>query len=268
MVPGTPAPGDVWAALHSVRRSGPLVHNITNYVAMDLSANVLLAAGASPAMVHARDEAAEFAGIAGALVVNIGTLSPEWVAAMLDAATVARDRGIPWVLDPVAVGATSYRTRTASDLLALRPAVIRGNASEILALAGAAGRGKGVDSTDSSSDAVDAAGELATKTGAVVAVTGEIDVVTDGRRSVQVAGGHPLMARVTAMGCAASAVTGAFAAVVDDLFLATAAALAVLGLAGARAAVDAPGPGTLRWRLLDELHMLDEATVLEGTRIS
>jgi hydroxyethylthiazole kinase len=268
MTPGTPTPSDVWAALHAVRRTGPLVHNLTNYVAMDLSANVLLAAGASPAMVHAREEAAEFAGIAGAVVVNIGTLSPEWVASMLDAAGVARDRGTPWVLDPVAAGATSYRTKTAADLMALRPTVVRGNASEILALAGTAGGGKGVDSTDASSDAADAAADLARRSGAVVAVTGEVDVVTDGRRSVHVFGGDPLMARVTAMGCAASALTGAFAAVVDDAFVATAAALAVFGLAGARAAAGAAGPGTLRWRLLDELHTLDEAAVVAGTRIT
>jgi hydroxyethylthiazole kinase len=268
MVALAPSPAEVWAVYDDVRRAGPLVHNITNYVAMDLSANVLLAAGASPAMVHAREEAAEFAQLASALVVNIGTLSPDWAEAMLDAARVAGGRSIPWVLDPVAVGATAFRVKTATDLLPLRPTVVRGNASEILALAGAAGRGKGVDSTDESTDAVEAATELATRTGGVVAVTGAVDVVTDGRTTLRVVGGDPLMARVTAMGCAASAMVGAFAAVADEPLVATASALAVFGLAGERAAGAAEGPGSMRWRLLDELHGLDEQAVLAGVRIS
>lgn len=267
MAASVPTPADVWAALDAVRRAGPLVHNLTNYVAMDLSANALLAAGASPAMVHAREEAAEFAGLASAVVVNIGTLSPAWVESMVDAARVAGERGIPWVLDPVAVGATSFRTKAGTDLLALAPTVVRGNASEILALAGAAGRGKGVDSTDQSTDAIDAAAQLARQTGGVVAVTGEVDVVSDGAHTVRVAGGDPLMARVTAMGCAASALVGAFAAVVDDPLRAAVSALSVFGLAGERAAAGAAGPGSLRWRLLDELYALDERTVLDGTRI-
>ncbi|NDL60857.1 hydroxyethylthiazole kinase [Phytoactinopolyspora mesophila] len=268
MAATAPSPADVWAAYDDVRRAGPLVHNITNYVAMDLSANVLLAAGASPAMVHAREEAAEFAQLAGAVVVNIGTLSPEWAESMLGAARVASERRVPWVLDPVAVGATAYRVKVATDLLPLRPTVVRGNASEILALAGAAGRGKGVDSTDESADAVEAAIELAARTGGVVAVTGDVDIVTDGRNTLRVEGGDPLMARVTAMGCAASAMVGAFVATAAEPMVATASALAVFGLAGERAAAQAAGPGSLRWRLLDELHGLDEQSVLDGVRIS
>ncbi|NEE00772.1 hydroxyethylthiazole kinase [Phytoactinopolyspora halotolerans] len=263
-----PTPADVWAAFDAMRQQGPLVQNITNYVAMDLSANALLAAGASPAMVHAREEAADFAGIAGAVVVNIGTLSPSWVESMHDAARVARERGTPWVLDPVAAGATSYRTKTAAELLELNPTVVRGNASEILALAGAAGSGKGVDSTDASSAAVDAAADLAGRTGGVVAVTGDVDVVTDGTRTVRVTGGDPMMAKVTAMGCAASAIVGAFLATADEPLLATVCALAVFGLAGERAAVGSPGPGTLRWRLLDELYTLNERAVISGVRLS
>jgi hydroxyethylthiazole kinase len=150
-----------------------LVHNITNFVAMDVSANCLLALGASPAMVHAEEEVEDFVAIACALVVNIGTLSPPWVAAMARAAARARALGRPWVLDPVGAGATSYRTRTALELIGLHPTVIRGNASEILALAGAAaGPTKGVDSTHGTDEAVDAAAQLARSSGAVVAVTG------------------------------------------------------------------------------------------------
>lgn len=260
-------PAMVWSAIDAVRQANPLVHNLTNYVAMDLSANVLLAAGASPAMVHAREEAGEFAGLSQALVVNIGTLSGHWAEAMVQAADVATERGLPWVLDPVAVGATSFRTKVASDLVARRPTVVRGNASEILSLAGAAGRGRGVDSTDTADDAVQAAAELAGRTGGVVAVTGAVDVVTDGQRTWQVSGGHPLMSRITAMGCAASALVGAFLAVDEDAQAATSAALAILGLAGERAAAGSAGPGSLRWALLDELYALDEPTVLDGVRI-
>lgn len=269
------SPEHVWSAFDDVRRGTPLVHNITNYVAMDLSANVLLAAGASPAMVHAVEEAGEFAGIASALVVNIGTLSPPWVEAMGVAAGVAGDRGIPWVLDPVAVGATTYRTSVATDLLAARPTIVRGNASEILALAGAAGvgpsgggGGRGVDSTDTTDAALDAAAALASHLGCVVAVTGEVDVVTDGSRTIRVAGGDPLVTRITAVGCSVSALVAAFATTGTDRLTTTAAALAVMNVAVERAAVDAPGPGTLRVRLLDELYALDEKAVLSGARVS
>ncbi len=262
------SPLDVWTAFAAVREQGPLVHNITNYVAMDLSANALLAAGASPAMVHALEEAADFASIADAVVINIGTLSPPWVEAMHAAASTASERGIPWILDPVGVGATPYRTKTATDLLERNPSVVRANASEILALVGAAEGGKGVDSAHEAADAVEAARELAVRTGGIVAVTGAADVVTDGRTTVTVRGGHPMMSRITALGCAASALVGAFAAVEPDRLTATTAALAILGGAGERAATNSPGPGTLRLRLLDELPTLDERAVSVGVRLT
>lgn len=270
------SPEAVWSAFAELRRTTPLVHNITNYVAMDLSANVLLAAGASPAMVHAVEEAGEFAGIASALVVNIGTLSPAWVEAMGVAARVAHDRGIPWVLDPVAAGATSYRTSTAVELLDIGPTIVRGNASEILALAGAAGvsldgdgaAGRGVDSTHSADAAVDAAAALAKHTGGVVAVTGEVDVTTDGTRTVRVAGGDPLVTKITAVGCSLSALVAGFATVGADRLVTTAAAMAVMSVAVERAAAGADGPGSLRVRLLDELHSLDEKAVLTGARLT
>jgi hydroxyethylthiazole kinase len=262
------SPLDVWTGLAAVRERGPLVHNLTNYVAMDLSANALLAAGASPAMIHAQEEAADFARIADAVVVNIGTLSPPWVEAMHAAAAVATERAVPWVLDPVGVGATPYRTKAAIDLLEQRPTVVRGNASEILALAGAAEGGKGVDSAHQAADAVDAARELAGRTAGVVAVTGASDVVTDGTATVTVHGGHPMMSRITALGCAASALVGAFAAVGDDTLRATVSALAILGVAGERAATAAAGPGSLRWHILDELHTLEQRAVEVGVRLT
>jgi len=256
-----------FAALVALRATRPLVQNITNYVAMTISANVLLALGASPAMVHAPEESAEFAAISNALVVNIGTLSPPWVEGMRRAIGKMRELGKPWVLDPVGCGATAYRTGIAVELAALGPAVIRGNASEIMSLAGASGAGgKGVDSTDSSDAALDAARALALDTGAVVAVTGETDYVTDGTTLVAITGGHALMPLSTALGCALSATVGAFASVRPPLE-ATVAALAVYGAAGAEAGARVTGPGHLPAELLDALHSIDAAAIARNASI-
>ena len=259
----------VCSSLSKVREHAPLVHNITNYVVMNSTANALLAVGASPAMVHSAEEVEAFAGIADALVVNIGTLSPSWVAAMKLAADRAADRPIPWVLDPVAAGATAYRTAVARALADRRPAVIRGNASEILALAGAAaGPTRGVDSTDSADAAVEAARALARDRRTVVAVTGETDHVTDGDRLVSVSNGSRLMTRVTGTGCAATALIGAFLAVEPDPLAAAAHALTVFGVAGEMAAGEASGPGSLQVALLDALHRLDRDDLSGRARLS
>ncbi len=259
---------EVWEAVERVRAGAPLVHNITNYVAMDVTANALLAAGASPAMVHAGDEAADFTAISQALVINIGTLSPAWVAAMRSAVDAAGRLGKPWVLDPVGAGATPYRTAVARELAALRPAVIRGNASEILALGGADGRPRGVDSVDPAEAALETARGQAAGWSTVVAVSGAVDHVTDGTRVLRVHNGHPLMTRVTALGCTATALTGALLAVGLDPLRSAAGALAVLGLCGERAAARSAGPGTLRLHLIDELSTLDADTFREGARMS
>jgi hydroxyethylthiazole kinase len=256
-----------WETLQELRRVSPLVHNITNYVAMDVSANALLALGASPAMVHAEEEVEEFVALSHALVVNIGTLSPAWVGAMTRAARQAVALGKPWVLDPVGAGATLYRTSAARDLARLGPTVVRGNASEILALAGAsAAPTRGVDSVHGAADAVEVARDLARDLRCVVAVTGATDYVTDGTRVLRVENGHPMMTRVTGLGCTATALTGAFLAVQPDPVVAAAQALGVLGLCGEIAARGSDGPGTLRLRILDSLYNLD-GDVLEGIRI-
>lgn len=247
---------DTWAVLQRLRERSPLVHSITNYVSMDVTANVLLAIGAAPAMVHAAEEVEEFVAIADALVVNIGTLSPPWVDAMHLAAEKAVALGKPWVLDPVGAGATKYRTDTARDLAARKPTVIRGNASEILALEGAAQATRGVDSAHASSDALASARSLARQLGCVVAVTGAVDFVTDGKRTLSISNGVVMMTRVTALGCSATALVAAFAAVHDDPLMATVAALGVLGVAGEIAARDWPGPGTFRAKLLDALYVI------------
>jgi hydroxyethylthiazole kinase len=257
-----------FSILDQVRARKPLVHNITNYVVMNNTANALLALGASPAMVHAIEEVEEFVVLSQALVVNIGTLSKAWVKSMHIAADTANGRGIPWVLDPVGAGATAFRTDTATDLALLRPACIRGNASEIMVLAGAtADKTRGVDSTRGSADAVEAARRLAKSTGSIVAVTGAVDYVTDGAQLIALANGHPLMARVTGLGCTATALVGAALAVEKDRLAAVAAGLSFLAIAGEIAAEKSPGPGSLQLHLLDALYQLDAVTLQRRLKI-
>jgi len=258
----------VAAAFDALRAARPLVHNITNYVAMNVAANVLLALGASPAMVHAREEVEDFVVLSGALAINIGTLSPPWVEAMKLAAAKAVKSRIPWVLDPVGCGATPYRTRVSAELAAMKPAVIRGNAGEIMSLAGeAAGGVRGVDSLAASDAAVEAARALANTTGAVVAVTGETDYVTDGATIVAVTGGHALMPLSTALGCALTATVAAFAAVRPP-FEATVAALAVYAAAGAEAASRCRGPGHLPAELCDALYAMNATLLARRAKIA
>jgi hydroxyethylthiazole kinase len=265
-------PETSWAALRALRDKRPLVHQITNYVAMEVSANALLAVGGSPAMIHAVEEAADFARIADAVVVNVGTLSPRWVEGMQAAMEAAALAGIPRVLDPVGVGATPYRTREAAALLTLGPTVVRANASEVLALAGDCGlgpatAGQGVDATHDSLLAREAAQALARRFGVIVAVSGPVDLITDGARIALVRNGHPLMARVTALGCALSGLVGGFLASWPDPLEACVAAFVVFGLAGEQAAAKAQGPGSLAMHLLDALYVMDEATLVSGARV-
>lgn len=252
--------------LHEMRARTPLVHNITNYVAMNIMANVLLAAGASPAMVHAHEEVEEFAGLAQALTLNIGTLDAPWAASMERAAAHMEALGRPWVLDPVGVGATRFRQEVTARLLRHRPAVIRGNASEILALAGSTATGRGADTADSVAAAEGAARALAGRFGTIVAVSGPEDYVTDGQAGWRVAGGHALMPRVTALGCALNGVIAAFLPGQPAL-PATMAALAYYGLAGARAGERAAGPGGFQPAFLDALYALTPAELSAGAQV-
>lgn len=260
---------EVVAALNRIRQDHPLVHNITNFVVMNFTANALLALGASPVMAHAPEEVEEMVGLAGALVVNIGTLSSAWVDSMLKAANAALDRSVPVVLDPVGAGATRFRTDSARRILdSARVAVVRGNASEILALAGNKGTTKGVDSVLGSSEAKQAASELAKKYETIVAVTGAEDFVTNGYREAHIGNGHPLMGRITGTGCAASSITGAFCAVSKDPFAAAIGALVAFGIAGELAAQSNPGPGSFQPLLLDALDSIDPAAIRKMARIS
>ncbi len=242
--------------LGQMRQARPLVHNITNFVVMNWTANVLLAAGASPAMVHAPEEAGDFAAIAGALVINIGTLDAGFVKGMNKAVASARAHNIPWVLDPVGVGATAYRQRVCGKLAGLGPAVIRGNAGEIIALAGlGTASGKGVDSLVGSNQALEAARALSARTGAVVAVTGETDLVVQGDEVFEIEGGDAMSQAVTGTGCAATAIIGACLAVAPPLEAAI-AGLSLMKAAATRAAKRSEGPGSFAPAFLDALHAL------------
>jgi hydroxyethylthiazole kinase len=267
-------PSDLWSDVSAVRSQAPLVHSITNLVVINFNANVLLAAGASPVMAHAHEEVADMVGIAQALVLNIGTLDAYWVESMKLALTAARARGVPVVLDPVGAGATPYRTRVVEDLLALSaPAVIRGNGSEIMSVAGSAGRTRGVDSTASGDRALDSARSLSQQLGSVVCVSGAIDQVVDARggRWARLGNGHAWMTKVTGMGCSATALIGALLAVSSDPFRATVAAMALFGIAGELAVEElharAHGVGGLQTGLIDSLQLLDETTFVRRLKL-
>jgi hydroxyethylthiazole kinase len=254
--------------LKKVRETKPLVHNITNYVVMNFTANILLAAGASPVMAHAENEVEEMVSFAKALVLNIGTLDNAWIASMIKAGRKATALGVPIILDPVGAGATKLRTETAKRILdETHVSLVRGNASEILALGGAVAKAHGVDAADSVDAAAARAIGLARELGVPVAITGAVDFITDGKRVVRVANGHPLMGRVTGTGCGATAIIGAFAAVDSNPVSAAATALAYYGLAGEHAADGAAGPGSFLVRFLDALSALTLEEVMYGCRI-
>jgi hydroxyethylthiazole kinase len=256
--------------LRDLRKRKPLVHQITNYVVMNETANATLALGALPVMAHAREEVEEMVALAGALVLNIGTLSPHWVDAMLLAGKAANERGIPVVLDPVGAGATRYRTETARRLLdEVKVAVLRGNQGEVATLVGVEAEVRGVESIGAGSEPADLARTAARNLGLVAAVTGVVDHVSDGDRVLAVANGHELLAAVTGTGCMSSAITGCFLAVATDRPLeAAAAALAAFGVAGEDAARDAKGPGSFHVGLYDALAALEPETLDARARIS
>ena len=247
---------DIQDDLKTLRQHVPLVHCLTNVVVSGFTANVLLAIGASPAMVIAEEEAAEFAAIASALLINVGTITSDQSRAIAKAVIAVNRAGKPWVLDPVAVGFLSLRTQVATELLSHRPTIIRGNASEIIALAGGEAGGRGVDSTASSNSAVDAAKALAKKVGTVVAVSGEIDYITDGNEVVEVPGGHMIMTRVTGTGCSLGAVMAAFLGAGIPALRAATAASAIFARAGEQAFAQSRGPGSFAVAFIDELALI------------
>jgi hydroxyethylthiazole kinase len=256
--------------LREMRERKPLVHQITNYVVMNETANATLALGALPVMAHAPEEVEEMVGLASALVLNIGTLSEKWIEAMLIAGRAASKRAIPVVLDPVGAGATVYRTETARRILdEVDVTVLRGNAGEVATLVGAEAEVRGVESITAGLEPEELAREAGQQLGLVASVTGPVDHVSDGEHVVEVANGHPLLASVTGTGCISSALTGCFlAAKPDGPLEAAAEALAALGVAAENAAAGAAGPGTFHARLYDALAALDPETLDGRARIS
>lgn len=244
---------------HLLRTRSPLVHCMTNEVVQSFTANVLLAAGAAPAMVVDATEAPQFAAQADALLINVGTLTQTRAQAMRLAVESANAHHKPWTLDPVAVGALTLRSDFCRQLLTLHPAAVRGNASEIMALAGMSHGGRGVDTTDTAAAALPAAQALARQISAVVAVTGEVDYVTDGRRTVIATGGSSLMTRVVGTGCALSALVAASCALPGDRLDNVAAACAIMKRAGGTATENSQGPGSFVAAFLDALYREGQA---------
>lgn len=250
----------LWKSILSVRQNSPLVHSITNYVVMNNTANALLAVGASPIMAHAHSEMDAMVSISNALVINIGTLDEYWITSMNLAATKAQQLGKPWILDPVGAGASSLRNNAVANILAYKPTVIRGNASEIMALAKVnRDKTKGVDSVHQSSEAIESAQWLTEATGSVVCISGETDVIIYGNEKIFIKNGHPLMQKVTGLGCTATALVGAFVGnEPQNPFYATAAAMALLGISGELAEQQSAGPGTLQLHILDKLYSITQ----------
>lgn len=252
--------------LISLREKKPLVHNITNYVVMNNTANALLAIGASPLMAHAHSEIFDIGNISNSLVINIGTLDEYWVESMILAAERASVLNKPWVLDPVGAGASNYRNETLKKLIALKPNVIRGNASEIIALANISVQSKGVDSTHQSGEALESAIELSKNTDSVVCISGAIDYIVYKDQLTKIENGHPLMANVTGMGCTSTAIIGAFLSVVNNFFEAVVSAMAIMGIAGELTAEKSNGPGSFQAVFYDVLYSINEKQICERLR--
>lgn len=253
---------NIWSDILKIRDKSPLVHNITNYVAMNNTANALLSIGASPVMAHAEEEVEDMVNIADVLVINIGTLSKKWIIAMEKAMLQAKKKNKPIILDPVGAGATIYRNKTIQQLLSkVLPSVIRGNASEIKSMVLEDAKTKGVDSIDTSDSAVEAAQYLCKTYNCVVSVSGKTDFVLDKNNIVKIYNGANIMSKVTAMGCTASALTGAFAAINSSAFQASINAMIVMGIAGEIAAKQSKGPGTLQINFLDTLYNIKKTDI-------
>ncbi|OGC89318.1 MAG: hydroxyethylthiazole kinase [candidate division Zixibacteria bacterium RBG_16_53_22] len=256
------------ALLSKVRSEKPLVHNITNYVVMNFTANTLLAMGASPVMAHARGEVEEMVSLAKALVINIGTLSEAWIESMFLAGRRANQLGVPVVLDPVGSGATTLRTSTFKRLTReIQSDIVRGNASEILSIASATVTTKGVDAVHDVEHASDTARQMARQLDCVVAITGPVDLITDGNRVIRCKNGDAMLRKITGTGCAATATIGAFAGVTKDALEATSAGLAFFGLAGEVAAARAKSPGSFMTALLDAMYEITPEQFQELARL-
>lgn len=258
----------LWNIVDQVRQRSPLVQNITNYVVMNNTANALLAVGASPIMSHAHEEIYEMVKLCNALVINIGTLDRTWYESMHNAASSANEHQKPWILDPVGIGASILRNESVRSLVALSPKVIRGNATEILSLAYFDKNSKGVDSTNLSEEAIQAGILISQKYNTVVCISGKNDFVIKNDKLVSLSNGHEMMKYVTGLGCSSTAIIGACLAVEEDAFLAAAAGISILSIAGELAEKYSSGPGTLQAHILDELYNMSQDKFLNYLKIS
>lgn len=264
-----PSVETLWQDLICIRETTPLIHNITNYVVMNNTANALLALGASPVMAHALNEVEEMVKLAAALVINMGTLNDDWVVAMEAAMLCAKKLHKPIIFDPVGAGATTYRTATAKKLLNIAtPTVIRGNASEIAAIANQNITTKGVDSTQDSQTVVTVAKSLANRYQCTIVISGAVDFIVSQEQIYQIENGHPLMSKVTGMGCTATALIGAFQAVNSDATIAATHAMAIMGIAGEIAAEKSTGPASLQINFLDTLYNLKAEDITNRLKLS
>lgn len=258
---------ELWRHADKLSATAPIIHNFTNLVVQTDTADAIAATGGTQATLHTREEARAAASVAAALAVNVGTLDEDWLAAVKDALDVAADKGTPWVLDPVAAGFTDYRTDAARELLRRGPAVLKGNASEIMVMAGAADAGRAAESVHGVDEAACAAGELARAHDCVVVVTGAEDLITDGKQQTRVANGNPMMGYMIGSGCMLTSVIACFLAIASEPFEAAQAAVAYFDVAGEIAAEQANGPGTLKPLFIDALYALDEGQFRSRARI-
>jgi len=259
----------IFEIIERIRQERPLIHNITNMVAMNDSANIILAIGGLPVMAHAQAEVREMVRVAGALVLNIGTLTSEQIDSMIVAGEEANNLKKPVVLDPVGAGATHLRTESALRLQErVKLDIVRGNHAEVSILAGLKGNIKGVESVGSGKNAVEVARSLARKHNQVVIITGKQDIVTDGKTVIEINNGSPMLGTITATGCMVTSLIATFAAVCDDYIMASTGALVCFGLAGERAAVKAQGPGSFKVNLFDEVYNLNEEIICKGLKVN
>lgn len=259
----------IYGIIERIHQERPLIHNITNMVAMNDSANIILAVGGLPVMAHAQEEVGEMVKAAGALVLNIGTLTPEQIESMMIAGKVANSLKIPVILDPVGAGATNLRTESALRLQEkIKVNIVRGNFAEISILVGLKGNIKGVESIGTEKNSVEIACSLARKYNQVAIITGKQDVVTDGKTVIEIDNGSPMLGTITATGCMVTSLIATFAAVDEDYLLASTGALVCFGLAGERAAVKAQGPGSFKVNLFDEIYNLNEKIIGEGLKVN
>lgn len=255
--------------LEAIRRNRPLVHSLTNFVVMNETANVILCIGALPIMSHAKEEVQEMVGVAGALVLNIGTLTPDWIDAMELAGKRANKNGIPVVLDPVGAGATKLRTDSCRRLLdKVKISVVRGNAAEVATLAGMSAEIRGVESISALGTSEVIATEFALRSGVTAAITGPVDVVSDGKRTAKISNGHVMLSKVVGTGCMSSVMVASFAAVDSDPFLAAVGGLTAFGIAGEMAAsVSGDRPGTFHAEIYNALYALNSANIRSSASV-